>query len=158
MAVVVALAAVAFYFVPSVREAVLPTQTAQNAEPQAPEQTGPVKENIGDPKMSGLWQSQTDLKFTREIRPDGVMIDRYKGDTSAGAGGEWSTSDAAGAAVAGIKLAANLSGLPIIKVVWEGGVETTFFAVNKLDDNSMTTTDLSGKGSVTIYKKITQVP
>ena len=155
VAVIVAVAAIGFYFWPMMTKAPSETTTTQQG---APEQTGTVKENVGDPMMSGLWQSTTDAKFTREIRPDGVMIDRYEGDVGAGVGGEWSTSNAAAAIADKFTVSANLSALPIIKVVWEGGAETTYFAVNKLDASSMTTTDISGKGTVTIYKKITQLP
>lgn len=154
VAVVVAVVAVGFYFYPEFTKA--PTTTEQAG---APEQQGAVQENIGDPQMQGLWQSQTDVKFTREIRADGTVIDRYEGDASAGSGGEWATSDAADfSATTGNTLSVNLQSLPVIKVVWEGGVETTFFVVNKLDASSMTTTDLSGKGTVTVYNKITQLP
>ncbi len=107
--------------------------------------------------MSGLWQSTIDAKFTREIRPDGVMIDRYEGDMGAGTGGEWSVIDPEGEPVLKDRAGA-LSGMTVIKVVWDGGVETTYFAVNKLDEHSLTTTDLSGQGAVTVYTKISTLP
>lgn len=151
VAAVVIVASGVFYFWPQIMKA--PVAVEQGA----PEQTGEVKENVGDPMMSGLWQSNTDAKFTREIRPDGVMIDRYEGDMGAGTGGEWSVVDPAQETpLAGI--AANYAGMTVIKVVWDGGVETTYFAVNKLDEKSLTTTDLSGRGAVTVYTKITQLP
>lgn len=150
-AAIVLIAAAAYFFWPA-------STTAPVVTEGAPEQTGGVQENIGDPAMNGMWQSTTDAKFTREIRPDGVMIDRYEGDVGAGTGGQWSTSDAAGAAADNVTVPANLASLPIIKVVWAGGVETTYFAVNKLTADSMTTTDLTGRGAVTVYKKVVVTP
>ncbi len=150
VAAIVIIAAGVFYFWPQMSKA--PADTGAQQATSTP-QTSNTKENIGDPKMSGMWQSKTDAKFTREIRPDGVMIDRYEGDAGAGTGGEWSTVNAS-ALPANSKLAANLSGLPIIQVVWDGGVETTFFVVNKVDDKTMTTTDLTGRGEVTTYTKV----
>jgi len=122
------------------------------------EQQTPVTQNTaGDPRMAGLWQSTTDVKFTREIRADGVMIDRYVGDVGAGVGGQWSVVDPTKETVLASRAEA-LGGMTVIKVVWEGGVETTYFSVNKLADTSMTTTDLTGRGAVTIYNKVTMTP
>lgn len=153
VALVVAAAAGAFYFYPDLMSRVATTEQAQT------EQTAPTtqNENVGDPKMHGMWQSNTDAKFTREIRPDGVMIDRYEGDTGAGTGGEWSVVDPALEASLANRTS-TLSGVTVIKVVWDGGVETTYFSVNKLDERNMTTTDLSGRGSVTVYTKVNMTP
>ncbi len=151
VAAVVIIAAGAFYFWSSKTEAPAMAETGMQ------QQAAATQENAGDPAMSGMWQSNTDAKFTREIRPDGVMIDRYEGDMGAGTGGEWSVVDPAKESVISDRAAA-LSGMTVIKVVWDGGVETTYFAVNKLDGKSMTTTDISGRGAVTVYTKVSQTP
>ena len=103
--------------------------------------------------MSGTWESQTDEKFTREIRTDGILIDRYEGDASAGLNGEWSVVDPTKEGVLS-SIASNLTGMTVIKVVWEGGIETTYFSINSLTEDSMTITALSGTGSITTFVKI----
>ncbi len=144
VAAVVIIAAAVFYFWPSISAA--PATSGQaTTTPQATEQSSK--------DVSGTWRSQTDAKFTREIRTDGVIIDRYEGDTTAGVNGEWVVVDAA--TETGLTTpATSLAGLTVIKVVWEGGVETTYFAINSVDEKTLTTTDLTGKGEVTIYSRI----
>ncbi len=141
---VVVIAAAGFYFWPRISRA--PASTDQ--------QVGAASQNTvsldRDPRMSGMWQSTTDAKFTREIRADGVMIDHYVGDTTPGIPGEWSVVDPSKEDAVKTK-AQSFPGKTIIKVVWEGGSETTYFAVNFIDERSMTTTDLTGKGEVTTY-------
>mgnify|MGYP003387325391 CR=1 FL=1 len=140
---VVVVAGALFYFWPRISAAPAPADPYISTPSQEVEQSA----------MLGTWRSSTDAKFTREIDADGVMIDRYEGEASAGINGEWSFVDPA--TVSGLAMpAASLAGLKVVKVVWEGGAETTYFAVNKLDEKSMTTTDLTGTGSVTVYAKI----
>ena len=147
VAIVVALGVVAYFWWPQVNEKLGGNTPQEQGADSAQEQ-----ENVS-PMMSGMWQSQTDAKFTREIRADGVIIDRNKGDASAGIHGEWSVVDPS--AESGLAVpAASLAGMTVVKVVWEGGVETTYFAVNSLSETSMTITDLSGRGSVTTFAKI----
>lgn len=147
--VVLVVALGAFYFWPSLQTG-LQNQMEQQAAHGGMEATR-------DPMMSGLWQSNTDAKFTREIRPDGVVIDRYEGDMGAGVGGEWSVVDPAMESALTVP-AINLAGMTVIKVVWDGGVETTYFSVNSLSETTLTTTDLTGRGEVTTYTKISQLP
>ena len=139
VAVVVVLGA-AYYLSVGIPTTTMPVTTEQGAQ------------ETRDPMMAGMWKSQTDEKFTREIKVDGVMIDRYEGDVSAGINGEWSVVDPA-KEIALADRAGALAATTVIKIVWEGGVETTYFAVNKLDEKSMTITDLSGRGGVTIFSK-----
>lgn len=40
-------------------------------------------------KITGLWRSVDDSRFTREFRSDGTVADRYEGDEAATAGGVW---------------------------------------------------------------------
>ncbi len=70
--VVLVVALGAFYFWPSV-------QTGLQNQMEQQSVNGGI-EATRDPQMSGTWKSQTDEKFTREIRADGVIIDRYEGD------------------------------------------------------------------------------
>jgi len=39
--------------------------------------------------LVGTWQSADDTRFTRELDANGRSVDRYEGDTSATARGEW---------------------------------------------------------------------
>jgi hypothetical protein len=141
VAVVVVLAAGLFYFWPML---------SRTPEPVVYIPT--PSQEIENSLMLGVWRSNTDAKFTREIDADGVMIDRYDGISSAGTNGEWSIVDPA--TETGLSVPSNLTGKAIIKVVWEGGVETTYFVVNDLTTSTMTTTDLTGTGSVTVYTKV----
>ncbi len=146
VAAVVIIAAGVFYFWPSIS-----TAPATN-NGQATTTSQGTQQSARD--ISGNWRSNTDAKFTREIRTDGVIIDRYEGEPTAGLNGEWSVV-ANPATESGITVpAASLAGLTVIKVVWEGGVETTYFVVNELEVDSMTTTDLTGRGEVTVYSKV----
>ncbi len=125
----------------------------QAAEQGAPEPNGQQFENIGDPEMLGTWKSSSDTKFTREFRSDGVIYDRYEGDATAGMGGSWAVVDPAQEAPLA-SLAASLAATTVIKATWNDGADVTYFSVNKLDEKSMTITDLSGRGGVTVFAKI----
>lgn len=102
--------------------------------------------------MAGTWRSNTDAKFTREIRADGTMIDRYEGDTSAGVNGEWSIVDPTKESL-GVP-ASSLTGTTVVKIEWEGGVEVTYFAINSLTNSALRITDLTGRGEVTTFTKV----
>lgn len=146
VAAVVIIAAGVFYFWPQVMKA---PSTAQNTE-QASTQTQPTAQ----PDMPGTWRSDKDAKFTREIRADGVIIDHYEGEPTAGVNGQWSAV-ADVSAEAGLTIpAAALAGKTVIKVVWEGGAETTYFAIDSLTGSAMTTTDLSGRGEVNTWTRL----
>ncbi len=147
VAVVVAVAATAFYFWPQLSQAPVVQQTIN---------TAPVNsaQTIDRSMMTGTWQSNTDAKFTREFRADGVIYDRYQGDATAGVGGSWGVvldvSKEAGITIP----AASLLGKTVIKAIWEDGAEITYFSVDALSAASMTITDLSGRGGVTVFTKI----
>lgn len=145
--VLIALGVGAFYFWPMMATAPSDTSSMEQTSQTQNEET------YRDPMMSGTWRSNTDAKFTREMRQDGVIIDRYEGEASAGINGTWSVVDP-GTEVGLTVPAESLQGMTVIKVVWEGGVETTYFAVNALSETSLTTTDLSGRSAVTVYTKV----
>ncbi len=126
---------------------------AQAPEATTNQQTPATSEPVRDPMMSGTWRSDRDAKFTREMRADGAVIDRYEGENSAGVNGQWEVVDPAQEATL-LSRAAALSGMTVVRVTWENGIEVTYFAVNKLEEKSMTTTDLTGRGEVTIWTKI----
>lgn len=115
--------------------------------------SGTSEQTSGNPAFVGTWKSNSDAKFTREIRADGVIVDRYEGEPTAGLNGEWTAVNPAEESLLASQ-AAWLSGKSVLKVVWEGGVETTYFVVSDVSSTSLTTTDLSGRGAVTIYSKI----
>src|SRR3989344_3747652 len=142
VAIVIAGGIAAYFLWPMIEQG-MSLQTPAEEE-QTSETSG---ETSRDPLMSGTWQSDTDAKFTREIRQDGVIIDRYEGDASAGINGEWNVTDPA-TEPALATLVGSLVGITVIKVEWEGGVEVTYFAINSLSKASMTITDLSGRGSI----------
>lgn len=147
VAAIVIIAAGVFYFWPQIMKA--PVTNA----PQTAEQTGQI-EQTQNPDMPGTWRSDRDAKFTREIRTDGTIIDRYEGEPTAGVNGQWSAV-ADVSAETGITIpAAALAGKTVIKVVWEGGAETTYFAIDALAATTMTTTDLSGRGEVNTWTRI----
>ena len=148
IAAVVVIAAGTFYFWPTLMQAPAPSNGEQNATSTSEIAGKPLAE-----QMAGNWRSNTDAKFTREIRQDGVMIDRYEGDTSAGINGSWSVVNPAQEEALS-SMASTLGNVSVIKVVWEGGVETTYFKVDSLGATSMTITDLSGAGGVTVFTKI----
>lgn len=105
-------------------------------------------------QMAGTWRSQTDASFTREMRVDGVIIDRYEGDATAGINGEWSIVSA-GSDPLLLSRSAGLTSLDfIVKASWEDGAEITYFGVTELSDRSMTIVDLSGRGGTTMFAKI----
>lgn len=145
VAAIVIVAAGAFYFWPSIMQAPATTEETN-------EQTNTQPTSQAD--MAGTWRSDRDAKFTREIRADGVMIDRYEGDTTAGVNGEWSVVTNVAAETAIANIATNYAGMTVVKVTWEGGVETTYFVVNKIEQGTMTTTDLTGRGEVTIWTRV----
>lgn len=148
VAAVVVVAAGTFYFWPTLMQAPGPQNTEQNATSTSEAAGKPLAE-----QMSGNWKSNADAKFTREIRQDGVMIDRYEGDASAGINGSWSVVNPAQEEMLS-SIAGSLGNVSVIKVVWEGGVETTYFKIDALSDASMAITDLSGAGGATVFMKI----
>jgi hypothetical protein len=147
VAVIVALVAAVILWWPKISGEAMPQQqeTLQTATSTAA--------GSSDPVLAGTWKSNTDAKFTREFRTDGVVIDRYEGEASAGINGSWEVVDPSKEAVLAARASA-LAGMTVIKMVWENGVEVTYMAINKLDGKSMTTTDLTGAGSVTTYIKL----
>ncbi len=147
VAAVVVIAAGGFYFWPTLMQA--PATTPEEVATTTPA----AGDSTRDPMMSGTWKSNTDAKFTREFRNDGVVIDRYEGDVGAGVGGSWEVVDPAKESAL-LSRATALAATTVIKMTWENGVEVTYMAVNKLEDKSMTTTDLSGTGKVTVFTKI----
>lgn len=152
--VVIAVAVAAYYFWPKDAAAPMNEQNGQAAQQQNPAQgTSEVSQGTLAAQMSGTWKSDQDGKFTREIRQDGVMIDRYEGDATAGVNGEWTVvNPALESALADVD--GGFSDVSVIKVSWEGGAEVTFFAINALEANKMTITDLSGRGGVTTFTKV----
>lgn len=147
VAALVVVAAGVFYFWPQFTKA--PAQSGSEQQ-QAQQQAAPTS----NADMPGTWRSDRDAKFTREIRADGTVIDRYEGESSAGVNGQWSTVADVSAETSLTVPPASVAGLTIVKVVWEGGVETTYFAINKLEAGTMTTTDLTGRGEVTIWTRL----
>lgn len=143
VAALVVLAAGIFYFWPSI--------TAAPAVTTSEEQAAGSTSLTMNERMAGKWQSTTDAKFMREITANGVIVDRYEGDTTAGVNGEWSFASNAGGE---ITVPSQFKELPLVRVSWEGGVETTFFVINSIDEDTMTITDLTGQGEVTTFKKI----
>lgn len=145
VAAVVIIAAGAYYFnrekVP-VTSDVIPEQ-----------QTTIVSEGSAAEEMSGTWRSDTDAKFTREIRADGVIIDRYEGDATPGINGEWSIVNPA-QEPAITDIAASFPNKTVVRAEWEGGVEVTYFVISEVTSTKLVTTDLSGTGSVTTYTKV----
>jgi len=147
VAALVVVVAGAFYFWPTLMQAPTQTETATTTAQSTDTQ---LTEN---PDMPGTWRSNEDTKFTREFRADGVVIDRYEGDASAGISGEWTAVDPVAETTLGVP-AASLAGKVVIKVVWEGGVETTYFSINSLTDTTMSITDLSSQGGVTTFTRV----
>lgn len=141
-AVVVVLGA-AYYFLPMM-------QATAPAEEGAPTNAGSQTE---DPSVQGTWRSQTDAKFTREMRQDGVIIDRYEGDPTPGINGSWEVVDPR-SATGLIVPVASLAGMTVIKASWENDSVVTYFAVNAISETAMTITDLSGNGEVTTFTRI----
>ena len=145
VAAIVIIAAGVFYFWPQLSQAPATTGQTNTTQTSGTETSS---------KIVGTWQSQTDAKFTREFRVDGVIYDRYEGDATPGIGGSWSivldVSRETGLTIP----AASLTGKTVIKAVWEDGAETTYFTVDAVSGTSLTTTDLTGNGSVTVYTKI----
>lgn len=152
VAAVVIVAAGAFYFWPNLSKAPATTDTEQTATTTSQTQATSTQ-TLRDPMMSGTWQSNSDAKFTREFRADGVVYDRYKGDATAGVGGSWEVVDPAKESAL-LARATALAGVTVIKAMWEDGAVVTYFSINKLDEKSMTITDLSGRGGVTVFTKI----
>jgi hypothetical protein len=148
VAVIVAIVAAVFLWWPKMTSEPVAVPQSQGTQQEG----APTSEMARDPRMAGTWQSQTDPKFTREFRADGVVVDRYEGEASAGVNGSWEVVDPAKEALL-VARAPALSGVTVIKMVWENGVEVTYLIVNTLDDKSMTTTDVSGSGSVTVFSK-----
>ncbi len=143
VAVVVALGAVGFYFWPMLSKA-----------PVVTEQSGTQQQAVTQPAMAGTWQSNSDPKFTREFRVDGVIYDSYAGDPTPGVGGSWGiVLDVSKESKLTVPAAA-LVGKTVIKATWENGAEVTYFSVDALSATSMTITDLSGAGGVTVFTKI----
>lgn len=147
VAAIVVIAAAAYYF--NSNEEAVP---AANDQAQV-QQTTSVSEGSAAEEMSGTWRSDTDAKFTREIRADGVIIDRYEGDATAGINGEWSIVNPAEERAI-TALAANFPNKTVVRAEWEGGVEVTYFVISEVTSTKLVTTDLSGTGSVTTYTKV----
>lgn len=116
------------------------------------EQAGGTSQQAGENQLAGTWKSDSDAKFTREIRADGVIIDRYEGDATAGINGSWTLVNPEQESILSDR-AASLVGKNVVRAEWEGGVEVTYFVVS-VDGNKMTTTDLTGRGAVTTYTKV----
>lgn len=133
---------------------VWPMMPAQAPAPASPAQdtSEPADEPLAQ-QMSGTWRSQTDAKFTREMRQDGVIIDRYEGDASAGVNGSWSIVNPAMEPALAARAAA-LADLSVVKASWENDSVVTYFALNSIGANTMTITDLSGRGEVTTFTRI----
>ena len=152
IAVVVAILVVAgaiYYLWPMMRaQAPAPAITGVEQGTSEPVQGAPLAE-----QLSGTWRSQTDASFTREMRADGVIIDRYEGDATAGVNGSWSAVNPAMEAPLAAR-AASLANTTVIKASWENDSVVTYFAVNTLTGTTMTITDLSGRGEVTTFTKI----
>ncbi len=147
---VVAVAAAAFYFWPKDATAPLATTDGTQQTTQQAATNGTVSMET---QLSGTWRSNADGKFTREIRADGVIIDRYQGDATAGVNGQWKIVDLAKETNPSVPLA-SFPGKTVVKVEWEGGVETTYFVVTDLTSEILTTTDLTGRGDVTTYARV----
>lgn len=138
-----------------------PAQTSQTSEsariiPGSEAERSDVSDtpqNAQGSFLTGTWKSTTDPKFTREIRADFVIIDRYEGDATAGLNGEWAVVDPSVINIPGVS-AASLSGETLIQATWEGGVEVTFFVVTELTPERMTVRDLTGNGEVTTFTKV----
>ena len=146
VAVVIALGAAAYIWWPTTAGEALPVVTEQTAQTQ--------QQPVTAQSMAGMWRSNSDAKFTREFRADGVIYDRYEGDATAGAGGSWGIVLDLTRESALTVPAESLAGKTVVKATWENGVEVTYFSVDTLSPTSMTITDLSGRGGVTVFTKI----
>lgn len=149
VAAIVVVAAGVFYFWPQLSQA-----PAEQSGQQATTTASGAQQGVDRAQMTGTWRSTTDSKFTREFRADGVIYDRYEGDAIAGTGGSWSVVLDASRETGLTVPAANLIGKTVIKAEWEDGSLITYFTVDALSGTSMTTTDLTGNGKVTIYTKV----
>ncbi len=144
------------YFVwPQVMSNGAPANSAlEHTSPKAgDEKKAPPQTATTETMMLGTWKSSSDPKFTREIRGDGVIIDRYEGDASAGVNGSWKIVPASEVNLPGIA-PASLTSKTVIQAEWEGGVEITYFTISTVTANSLTITDLSGRGEVTTFTRI----
>lgn len=153
VAAVVIVAAGVFYFWPQLSQAPA-TQNSGTEQQGTTDSTSAAQRSSDVAALSGTWRSNTDAKFTREFRADGVIYDRYEGDASAGIGGSWGLVLDATKEPGLVASAASLIGKTVIKATWEDGAETTYFVVNSVSGTTLTTTDLSGNGKVTIYTKV----
>ncbi len=148
VAAAVVIAAAAYYFN---NQPAAVTSTSDETQVM-PTQTE-VSQGSASESMSGTWRSDSDAKFTRELRSDGVIIDRYEGDATPGINGEWSivnpTQEPAITAIA-----ASFPNKTVVKAEWEGGVEVTYFVISDVTATKLVTTDLSGRGVVTTYTKV----
>lgn len=151
VAAAVIIAAGAYYFMN--KDVVAPVATDQTQGTQQTQETSEVSQGTAAETMSGTWQSDSDAKFTREIRADGVIIDRYEGDATPGVNGEWSIVNPA-QEPAITAFAAAFPNKTVVKAEWEGGVEVTYFVISEVTGTKLVTTDLSGTGSVTSYTKV----
>jgi hypothetical protein len=115
--------------------------------------TGGAETRLTENDVAGTWRSTTDAKFTREIRTDGIITDRYEGDATAGESGGWQAVDLMTETVPGIP-AASLAGKTVIKVTWGDGTEVTYFTIDSVTRTTLVTTDLSGRGAVTTYTRV----
>lgn len=146
VAVVIAIAAAVYIWWPT---------TAGEVQAPAGEQQAPATQQaVTESSMAGTWRSNTDAKFTREFRADGVIYDRYEGDATAGVGGSWGIVLDPSREPALTVPVVSLAGKTVIKATWENGVEVTYFSVDALGPTTMTITDLSGTGGVTVFTKI----
>lgn len=125
---------------------------------QATYQPTPTNDAAGTQQTSNdlvsTWQSNQDEKFKREFMADGKVTDRYEGQASATASGTWTTVNTDTETIANIP-AASIAGKMVIKISYNDGT-TTYFAVNSLTQETLSTTDLSGNGAVTTYTRVSQ--
>lgn len=136
-------------------------QSANDPVDIGPPPTGIAAPENNTPEMAqqaqasvlvGLWRSSADRAFTREIKSDFSIIDRYEGDQGAGINGEWSFVAPSQVNIPGVA-PETLLGTTLVQVVWEGGVEVTYFAIQDLLNETMTIRDVS-QGDVTTFTRL----
>lgn len=119
----------------------------QGGAPMGKQVPGP--ENANGP-ITGVWRSDEDGRFTRELRADGVIVDRYAGDEGATATGSWQFVEPTQEELP--MPADAFAGMRMIRAVFQDG-ETMRFAVAHLTETSLELINVDGRGNVLSFTK-----
>lgn len=101
----------------------------------------------------GAWQSDQDLKYVREFRTDGVVVDSYEG--SAPAGGAWSVFTSSNAPAVSFPLEENTAYVQLVFGDEYDPYEALFFKVGALTPEKLELIYL-GRGGVLSFTRIEQ--